>query len=418
MAAADVNRLIADARLILEYAVRAGKLKDDALASAIQEMEQADSAQNIISLQNAMNAVVAHIAPMTLVDLRAGRNPFDQRNVHARSRWQISLSLATLWLIAAIAYYQYLVQQQESALRAYREVAEARGSERITEVRMLVQRRHALAKDSCQEDAYQKARHDLRQLADRAVVATTTLVELSKASPWPFVDSTYSLYGVLESLVVRKAVAGPAEGSASAPPAMVTGGSDASAIPYAPDAQALDLCDQGQWARLLPAGYPEWLRTVVLDSLDEFCFANKLSIDRLGVADPFRLGNASAYGRTVLEYDPVAKVEQRMRVQTGWLLPFLYGLLGACVYVMRRLLFDTKGAAVENVVIVLRLALGALAGVAIGWFAIPTAAANANVSPSSWPYVLAFLAGFSIDILFALLDRANRVLVDKTQAPT
>lgn len=99
------------------------------------------------------------------------------------------------------------------------------------------------------------------------------------------------------------------------------------------------------------------------------------------------------------------------------LLRFLYGLLGACVYVMRRLLFDTKGAAVENVVIVLRLALGALAGVAIGWFAIPAVAANSYVPPSSWPYVLAFLAGFSIDILFALLDRLNRTLVDKTQAP-
>lgn len=185
---------------------------------------------------------------------------------------------------------------------------------------MLVQRRHALAKDSCQEGAYQKARRDFQQLADRAVVATTTLVKLSKASPWPFVDSIHSSYRFFENLAVRRAVAGPQEGTASAaqkPGVRAVDAAPESLLSYAPGLQSLDLCDQGQWVRLLPAGYPEWLRTVVLDSLDEFCFANKLSIDRLGVADPFRLGNASPYGPNGLDYDPVAKVEQRRRVQTG-----------------------------------------------------------------------------------------------------
>lgn len=409
MSAADLHRLSADARLILEYAVRAGKLADKSLAEAIQRLEASDSADNIVDLQNAMNTVVGQIAPMTLVDLRAGRNPFDQRNVHARSRWQIGLSLATLALIAVIAYYQYLVQRQDSALRSYREVLDARGSERITEVRKLAQQGHALAKDSCQRDTYQKARHELRQLADRTVVASTSLYQLSRSSAWPLVDSIAelaALVGGAPLLPVAGAAIAPA---ASAPIGAVGPASDGSNV-------IKDPCDETHRASVVPSGYPDWLRNVVLDSIDEFCFASKLSVDTLSTSDPIRLGSASYFGPHGSDYDPVARVEQRMRVQTGWLLPFLYGLLGACVYVMRRLLFDTQAAVVENVVIVLRLALGALAGVAIGWFAVPASGSATSLTVSSLPYLIAFLAGFSIDILFTVLDRLNRTLLDKTQS--
>jgi len=413
MSAADLPRLIADARLILEYAVRAGKLQDDALAKAIQGLEERDNPQCIIDLQNAMNGVVSLIAPMTLVDLRAGRNPFDQRNVHARSRWQIGLSLATLALIATIAYYQYLAQRQESALRAYKEVVAARGSERITDVRALVQQGHALTKQSCHREAYQKARHELRQLAERSLVASKTLLDLANESPWPAADSVMYTIGWIRGWHWLP------EATAAAPPRTAFAAPAASSPTVDKTNFAKDPCEESgsSKSKLVPIGYPDWLRNVVLDTLDEFCFASRLSVDSLSVLDPIRRGTASPFGPDGASNDPVAKVEQRMRVQTGWLLPFLYGLLGACVYVMRRLLFDTKAAVVENVVIVLRLALGALAGVAIGWFAVPSSMSSAALGASSLPYVLAFLAGFSIDILFTMLDRVNRLLVDKAQSP-
>jgi len=397
MAAADLKSLVSDARLILEYAVRAGKLPDDALAEAIQSLESSEGARDIIALQNAMNAVVAAIAPMTLVDLRAGRNPFDERNVHARSRWQIGLAFSTLGLIAFIAYYQYLVQKQEAALIAYREVTEARASEKITGARDMVQLGNALTKDSCRRDAYQKARHDLKELARRTVMASTALYDLSQASPWPFVDGIWSTSQWLQTTY---STAGPEKipsGNQQRPP----------------DAEILaDPCDQTQRDKWIPAGYPDWLKNVVLDSFDEFCFASKLNVDQLAI-DPVRRG--SSYFGPGQQQDLVSTVEQRVRVQIGWLLPFLYGLLGACVYVMRRLLFDTKAAVVENVVVVLRLALGALAGVAIGWFAAPNGGSAAISPVSTLPYALAFMAGFSIDILFTILDRANQLILDKSQ---
>jgi hypothetical protein len=403
----DMQTLVVDAKLVLEYAVRAGKLPDKTLGEAIERLEGSESAQSAFDLQYAMNTVVACIAPMTLVDLRAGRNPFSHNNIQIRRRWQISLSFATIALIVVIANYQFLVQRQESALREYRLVVEARASERITEVRKLVQQGHALAKDSCQRDVYQKARHELRQLADRSVIASRALIDLSRSSAWPMVDAASGLFASRQEYVSL--------GSALTHSSLDAVGAAKAESQHKPpqDQLAPDPCDESQRTRMLPSGYPDWLRNVVLDTIDEYCFASKLNVDRLAASDPIRQGPTSYFGRDIDEIDHVAKVEQRMRVHAGWLLPFLYGLLGACVYVMRRLLFDTKTAVVENVVVVLRLALGALAGVAIGWFAMP-AAVSATSTASSLPYVLAFLAGFSVDILFTLLDRLNRLVLDKT----
>jgi hypothetical protein len=61
---------------------------------------------------------------------------------------------------------------------------------------------------------------------------------------------------------------------------------------------------------------------------------------------------------------------------------------------------------------VLRVALGALAGIIIGWFSVPNtpAASSAAISISSIPFGMAFLAGFSIESLFSWLDRLNKTI--------
>jgi hypothetical protein len=64
----------------------------------------------------------------------------------------------------------------------------------------------------------------------------------------------------------------------------------------------------------------------------------------------------------------------------------------------------------------LRVALGGLAGIIIGWFWVPVPMANDNsvVPISSIPFGIAFLAGFSIETLFSLLDRVNRSIEEKS----
>ena len=103
----------------------------------------------------------------------------------------------------------------------------------------------------------------------------------------------------------------------------------------------------------------------------------------------------------------------KVNMLVSWLLPGLYGLLGACVLVMRGLLHvDGKSHVggdariVDLLSLPLRIALGGLAGIIIGWFWVPTSStANATaITISSIPFGMAFLAGYSIEKLFALLD--------------
>jgi hypothetical protein len=97
-------------------------------------------------------------------------------------------------------------------------------------------------------------------------------------------------------------------------------------------------------------------------------------------------------------------------IQT-YILPLLYGLLGAYAYVLIQISKEIKTLVYmeeSKVNYRLRLQLGALSGLAVGWFINPTV--SALTDPSSIfvelsPLTLAFVAGYSVDVLFALMDR-------------
>jgi hypothetical protein len=86
------------------------------------------------------------------------------------------------------------------------------------------------------------------------------------------------------------------------------------------------------------------------------------------------------------------------------ILPLLYGMLGAAVYMLRNIngvpvgVLNLADSALECS---LRIGLGGIAGLAIGWFNIGEEAGKLTTTP----FAIAFIAGFSIDILFSLLER-------------
>jgi hypothetical protein len=89
-----------------------------------------------------------------------------------------------------------------------------------------------------------------------------------------------------------------------------------------------------------------------------------------------------------------------------YVLPALYGLLGACAFVLRQLSADIAELGFANdlrVRYTLRLNIGLLAGLAVGWFISPDQ--NASVIANLSPLALAFVAGYGSDLLFAVLDR-------------
>jgi hypothetical protein len=88
-------------------------------------------------------------------------------------------------------------------------------------------------------------------------------------------------------------------------------------------------------------------------------------------------------------------------------LPMLYGGLG---FMLRRSLSNDPAdylMITSGVQTAMRIGLGCVAGIIVGWFNLPSA--NEITTLASTQFAIAFLAGFSIDIVFLLLDRTVSV---------
>jgi hypothetical protein len=93
----------------------------------------------------------------------------------------------------------------------------------------------------------------------------------------------------------------------------------------------------------------------------------------------------------------------------AYILPILYGALGASAFIVRALADRIRAityTAESNVGYELRFYLGAVAGLSIAWFTSGDKGADtAGMLQSLSPLALAFLAGFSVELLFSLLER-------------
>ncbi len=95
-----------------------------------------------------------------------------------------------------------------------------------------------------------------------------------------------------------------------------------------------------------------------------------------------------------------------IQAMSSYFLPMLYGLLGACAYILRTLFKDIRhitfhGA--SGISYRLRMPLGMLSGVAVGWF-FKAEALSFGIA-SIQPLAIAFLAGYSVELLFTAMDK-------------
>jgi hypothetical protein len=113
---------------------------------------------------------------------------------------------------------------------------------------------------------------------------------------------------------------------------------------------------------------------------------------------------------------------QVIDVMQKWLLPLLYGALGAMVFVVRTLSTQARDRLFRKealVSLVLRVFLGMISGLAIGWFWThdSSPATNAAGGPMSLstlsPFALAFIAGYGVEVFFALLDKIVSTFTNK-----
>ena len=107
-----------------------------------------------------------------------------------------------------------------------------------------------------------------------------------------------------------------------------------------------------------------------------------------------------------------------LAVLQGYLLPLLYGWIGATAYVVRSLAREARERLYRrenDTAYTLRIFLGSLAGLAIGWFLKPEDVTGFNAIS---PFALAFAAGYSVDLLFTLLDKIVNAFSAPHDAPS
>ena len=146
--------------------------------------------------------------------------------------------------------------------------------------------------------------------------------------------------------------------------------------------------------------YPKWMKTALRDALNDFCF-------QLKVISPGGSGALLSQSLNQLEF--VNSIKEKVSLRSTWFLPFLYGLLGSAIFMMRNV-SSVRTPAMEWFPIVMRVSLGGVAGIVVGWFSVSKPGGLETTSLLSLPFALAFLTGYGIDALFTLLDRFNRAL--------
>lgn len=94
----------------------------------------------------------------------------------------------------------------------------------------------------------------------------------------------------------------------------------------------------------------------------------------------------------------------------NYIMPFIFGLLGVCAYILRDLSAKIKENSYvkrNNIGYRLRWPLGALAGASFGYLLKPES--MATLSSNLTPYGIAFVMGYSVEVLFRILD----VIIEK-----
>ena len=99
------------------------------------------------------------------------------------------------------------------------------------------------------------------------------------------------------------------------------------------------------------------------------------------------------------------RAEQYAAVLVAWWLPLLYGALGSMVFVVRCLSLQAQDRLFRKerlVALNMRIYLGMIAGLAIGWFWKDSTQTGITTLA---PFALAFVAGYGVELFFALLDK-------------
>lgn len=103
----------------------------------------------------------------------------------------------------------------------------------------------------------------------------------------------------------------------------------------------------------------------------------------------------------------IQQAKSLLIILNQYILPLMYGLLGGFAFVLRSLASETRSmtyTAVSNIKFALRIHLGALAGLVVGFLWGDISSSSFGMASSFSPLAVAFIAGYSVEFMFRLFD--------------
>lgn len=374
--------LLEDAKRVAAYGSRAGKLVDSDLPLAIRRVEvSADKtwgSAEIETLQLALGKAVAQIAPATVLELR-NRDPF---SAGSRDRVMHYLLIVISLLLMGFTAYSTNIYYFGTELNARLEQIEAaRPAEKMGAVARSWKAGGDTEKPGASE-TYYKLLDEVRDLDNK--------VRANLADYYKFREML--LERKIGSLLIpsASAISLPRQQNplASSQPKQVGCGGP-------PAEQALG---DVTFSKSPPGSVLAENKALLVN----FACAEALMIS------PYSMPFLSNLGR---------EVRQTISLYGQWVLPALYGALGALVYYLRSVLNPVlPDPPMEK--IIHRVALGAFAGVIFAWIWTPDATPDHTFNGLTLNYfAIAFLIGFSIEVFFSVLDRMVQSIQETVSRP-
>lgn len=384
---AILEKLVEDADLVVNIGVRLGRLNNLEVLSALRNAREALDSNTaspgvVAELQKSLNGAVKDIFPITLNDLRSGWTPFP---AHAQKRiGTVVFGGFSILVLVAAAYTTQLYDRARAIYATTVELQDARGAEQATRLFGLLKRNRQDVVDSLMSgkkdflyEAFSKALTDLQ---------TTNL---KYQAYWPAANEVLNdlnMVGRLRDLFRPSAdTSNPTNNPTIAEYLKGYGHADR-------------FLDNSKVKKSQPSRSASDLKDLDIQSLLGFYIDDIRGFNStINVGfDPIRPNDYSVY---------LVPLRDSVQFLGSWLLPALYGMLGAIIFHMRRLLDPT----VPNpswLRFAYRIVLGGFAGIIVVWFWTPSSQKLSQPEFATLTsFGLAFLVGFSTDVFFQALDK-------------
>lgn len=408
----QLARVIEDADLVVNTAMVLGQLNQSselvrhlAVVKGLPDGSE-PSAQQMAELRIALSEAISRLAPITLGDLRDGWHPYRRT---AWERWQLAwVGLGCLLLLISTGYMTLAYERVSAFFLTTKELQTSQSGELATKLYLLLKKNKADDIINIQNT----------QLYDEFIKQLMALHQLNKKiSSYGAIDAEIRrdmwLFCVLQSY-----------GCAYHNQSM--GGSSESYPQYYDNlkkkyiSESADKNGPAGGAGVVPSDSEEdeqekKVRINVICSdqknKDEFyCKINSQFREIRYLMYALNVGvDPRSQGNFLIDmYRQQAQVDFLGR----WILPACYGMIGAMLLFMRRYL-DSAIPDPSIWKLLYRIVLGGFAGVISVWFLTPASAnLDAPTFASAGAFGIAFLVGFSTDLLFGTLDRLSKVMSD------